>query len=93
MRYTPAALALALAAMLTASTSFGAPPAPLDPRAAALVEKGAVEKARRNLSRLQQICGGDCEASKQLAAAIAKGPTPRIVTAEAVQAKPVVTPN
>ena len=60
---------------------------------AALVEKGAVEKARRNLSRLQQICGGDCEASKQLAAAIAKGPTPRIVTAEAVQAKPVVTPN
>ena len=59
----------------------------------ALVEKGAVEKARRNLTRLQQICGGDCEASMELAAAIAKGPAPRIVTAEAVQAKPVVTPN
>ncbi len=59
----------------------------------ALVEKGALEKARRNLTRLQQLCGGDCEASKQLAAAILKGPAPRIVTAEAVQAKPVVTPN
>ena len=40
MRYTPAALALALAATLTASTSYGAPPAPLDPRAAALVQLG-----------------------------------------------------
>ncbi len=58
-----------------------------------LVEKGAVEKARRNLTRLQQLCGGECEASKQLAAAILKGPAPRVVTAEAVQAKPVVTPN
>ncbi len=40
MRYTPAALALALAAALTASTGFGAPPAPLDPRAAGLVQLG-----------------------------------------------------
>ena len=40
MRYTPAALALALAATLTASTSYGAPPAPLDPRAAELVQLG-----------------------------------------------------
>ncbi len=60
---------------------------------ATLVEKGAIEKARRNLARLQQICGQDCEAEKQLAAAIAKGPALRVVTAEAVQAKPVVTPN
>ena len=48
MRYTPAALALALAAMLTASTSFGAPPAPLDPRAAALVQQGRAALASGN---------------------------------------------
>ena len=48
MRYTPAVLALALAAMLTASTSFGAPPAPLDPRAAALVQQGRAALASGN---------------------------------------------
>ncbi|HVR91592.1 MAG TPA: tetratricopeptide repeat protein [Novosphingobium sp.] len=169
MRYTPAALALALLGAVTASVSYSAPPtAPSDPRAvalvaqgraelsagradsavdafeaalavqpgsvsiylalaeatrqqglqgkalhyyrealeldpqnqlaiagegAALVEKGAVEKARRNLTRLQQLCGGECAASQQLAAAIAKGPATRVVTAESVQSKPVVTPN
>ena len=60
---------------------------------AALVEKGAVEKARRNLARLKGMCGDDCDATKQLAAAIAKGPAPRIVTAEAVKPEPVVTEN
>lgn len=59
----------------------------------ALVEKGALEKARRNLSRLQQICGDDCGPTRQLAAAIEKGPAPRVVTAEAAKAQPVVTPN
>lgn len=59
----------------------------------ALVEKGAVDRARRNLSRLEQICGSGCVPAKDLAAAIRQGPAPQIVTAEAVQAKPVVTPN
>ena len=58
-----------------------------------LVEKGAIEKARLNLVRLKQLCGGDCAPSRQLAEAIRNGPARRIVTAEAVQAKPVVTPN
>ena len=168
MRYTPAALALSLLAMVTASVSLSAPPAALDPRAAvlvaegrqalasgdanaaidayeaalviqpghvaivlnlaeanrkqglqgkalryyrevleaepgnvfaisgegqALVEKGAVERARRNLARLEQICGNGCVPAKDLAAAIQQGPTPQIVTAEAVQAKPTVTTN
>ena len=169
MRYTPAALALALLAAVTASVGQGAPPAPLDPRSAALVaqgraalsggdangaidafeaalavqpghvaiylnlaeatrqqgmqgkalhyyrqaltlepdnqyaiageglalvEKGAVEKARRNLSRLEQICGKQCASAEQLAAAIAKGPAaPQVVTADQVKAQPVVTPN
>jgi len=60
---------------------------------AALVEKGAVEKARRNLSRLQGLCGEACEATRELAAAIARGPAPRIVTAEAVTPQPVVSEN
>jgi len=60
---------------------------------AALVEKGAVEKARRNLARLEQLCGKDCVPAQQLAAAITKGPPQRVVTAEAVQAKPVVSAN
>ena len=41
---------------------------------AAFVEKGAVEKARRNLARLQGLCGSNCEATRELSAALAKGP-------------------
>ncbi len=59
----------------------------------ALVEKGAVERARRNLARLEQVCGNSCAPAKDLAAAIQQGPTPQIVTAEAVQTKPTVTAN
>jgi tetratricopeptide (TPR) repeat protein len=168
MRYTPAALALSLVALLTASVGYSAPPQPLDPRAAtlvaqgrgelaagridaaidayeaalaiqpgsvavlvqladatrrqgmqgkalhyyrealaadpqnvtaisgegsALVEKGAVEKARRNLTRLEGLCGSSCDATRQLAAAISKGASPRMVSAEAVKPEPVVTEN
>ncbi|WP_423142820.1 tetratricopeptide repeat protein [Parablastomonas sp. CN1-191] len=60
---------------------------------AALVEKGAVEKARRNLARLQQLCGGSCPPAQSLAAAISKGPTPQVVTADQVKSQPVVTSN
>lgn len=60
---------------------------------AALVEKGAVEKARRNLTRLQGLCGDNCEATRQLAAVITKGPSPRLVSAEAVKPAPVVSDN
>lgn len=60
---------------------------------AALVEKGAVEKARRNLTRLQGLCGANCPATRSLAAAIAKGPAPRVVSADAVKPDPVVSDN
>jgi cytochrome c-type biogenesis protein CcmH/NrfG len=168
MRYYPAALALSLVALVTASAGFTASAPPTDPRAAALlvqgraelaagrvdpaidayeaalalqpgsvpilldlaeatrrqgmqgkalhyyrealeadpqnltaisgegtalVEKGAVEKARRNLARLQGLCGNTCEPTRQLAAAIAKGPAPRVVTAQQVKPAPVVTEN
>lgn len=60
---------------------------------AAMVEKGAVEKARRNLARLKGLCGEDCSATRELSAAIAKGPAPKMVTAEAVTPDPVVSEN
>lgn len=168
MRFLPAALALSAVVAVTASVGQGAPPAPLDPRAAALiaqgraalsagqadqavddfesalavqpghvaiylnlaeatrkqgmqgkalhyyrealkiepnntyaiagegealVEKGAVEKARRNLARLQQMCGATCSPAAELAAAIQKGPAPQVVTADQVKSEPVVTAN
>jgi Tfp pilus assembly protein PilF len=60
---------------------------------AALAEKGAVEKARRNLTRLKGLCGDNCDATRQLSAAIAKGPSPRVLTAEAAKPEPVVSEN
>lgn len=57
----------------------------------ALVEKGAIEKARRNLAKLQSMCSGACPEAQDLAAAIARGPQPRVLTAEAVMPDAVVT--
>jgi Tfp pilus assembly protein PilF len=59
----------------------------------AMAEKGAIEKANRNLARLKTLCGGDCAETKQLAAVIARGPAPRVVSAEAVTPKPTVSEN
>ena len=59
----------------------------------ALLEKGAVEKARRNLAQLESMCGGDCEETRELAAALARGPQPTVLTAEAVTPDTVVTQN
>ena len=60
----------------------------------ALVEKGAVEKAKLNLARLEQLCGSkSCAAAQTLSAAIARGPAPQVVTAAQIEVKPVVTSN
>ena len=50
----------------------------------ALIEKGALEKARLNLAKLESLCGSDCPEAKRLAAAISAGPPETILTAEAV---------
>lgn len=60
---------------------------------AALVEKGAVEKARKNLAKLETMCGDNCRETRTLAAAIARGPQQAVLTAEAVTPEPVVTQN
>ena len=59
----------------------------------ALLEKGAVDKARRNLAQLESLCGDDCAETRQLAAALQRGPKPATMTAEVVLPDPVVTQN
>lgn len=59
----------------------------------AMAEKGALDKARGTLARLEGLCGKSCPETQTLAAVIAKGPAPRVVSAEAVKPQPVVEAN
>lgn len=54
----------------------------------ALVERGAVEKAQRNLSRLESLCGASCPETVALQERIVAGPPARLA-AEAVEEAPV----
>jgi len=58
----------------------------LQGQGAALVAKGAVERAKQNLSRIRMLCKAACAPAIVLAAAIAKGPP--ITTAQATTLKP-----
>lgn len=51
----------------------------------AMVQKGAVERARENLAKIQKLCPRTCAEGTTLAAAIAKGPP--VVSASAQVAK------
>jgi tetratricopeptide (TPR) repeat protein len=46
----------------------------------AYVQRGAVDRARRNLTKVQEICGRPCPQATQLAAVIQRGPP--VATAE-----------
>lgn len=59
----------------------------------ALAEKGATEKAGRNLARLQTLCGKECAEAATLASALSRKPTTHMVSASAVTAKPLVSEN
>ncbi len=59
----------------------------------AMVDRGALAKARRNLARLQGLCGENCNQTQQLAAALQRGPAPRVVSADAVALNPTVDQN
>jgi Tfp pilus assembly protein PilF len=59
----------------------------------ALVERGAVERAKRNLEKLKMACSGSCPQATTLAAVIAKGPPPEVRTAQAPAATPVTQKN
>ena len=54
----------------------------------AMVQKGAVERARVNLARINQLCKGACAPAAALNAAIAKGPPVQVVTAQATTKVP-----
>ena len=48
----------------------------------ALVQRGAVERAKRNLERIRSVCADPCPQAATLAAVIAKGPPPEVLTAQ-----------
>lgn len=50
---------------------------------AAMAQKGAIEKARANLAKIESLCGQSCPEARSLAAAIAAGPSKKVMTAEA----------
>lgn len=54
----------------------------------AMVQKGAVERAKANLARIRALCKVDCAPATQLAAAIANGPPRAVVTAQASETVP-----
>ncbi len=59
----------------------------------AMAEKGALEKAKGNLARLEGLCGRNCPEAQNLAGVIAKGPIARVVSADAVKPDPTVEDN
>ena len=49
----------------------------------ALVQRGAVDRAKANLARIQTLCKAQCAPAVTLAASIAKGPPVAVQTAQA----------
>lgn len=60
---------------------------------AALIEKGALEKARDNLAKLESLCGSGCRETTQLARMIERGPQPSLIAAETVMPDSTVSQN
>lgn len=56
----------------------------------ALVQRGAVEKAKLNLSRIETLCRTSCVQTDQLAAVIEKSEAKSVLSAQAVTPKPKV---
>jgi Tfp pilus assembly protein PilF len=54
----------------------------------AMVQKGAVERAKVNLARITQLCKTACPAGTQLSAAIDKGPPVAVAMAQATTKVP-----
>lgn len=66
--------------------------AALEGQGEALVQRGAVERAKLNLERIRKVCGTTCPQATQLAAAIAKGPPPEVLTAQRPTPGPATQP-
>jgi tetratricopeptide (TPR) repeat protein len=65
--------------------------AALEGQGEALVQRGAVERAKQNLERIKTLCTAPCPQATQLAAVIAKGPPPEVLTAQ--RPDPVAPPR
>ena len=48
----------------------------------AFVQRGAVERARRNLERVQSLCSNPCPQAQQLAGVIQRGPPAEVLAAQ-----------
>jgi Tfp pilus assembly protein PilF len=59
----------------------------------ALVQRGAVERAKRNLERIKTLCKDPCPQATTLAAVIAKGPPAEAVAARAPTVVPPTEKN
>jgi tetratricopeptide (TPR) repeat protein len=59
----------------------------------AMVEKGAIAKAKENLARAKDVCKGECPQVAKLDAAIAKGVPPTVLSAKEVTPTPNVAPT
>jgi Tfp pilus assembly protein PilF len=59
----------------------------------ALVQRGAVERAKANLVKVRNLCGGACPQATTLAAAIAKGPPVEVQTAQVTPPAPANDKN
>ena len=57
----------------------------------AMAAKGALTKARENLARVKQLCIANCPEESRLAAAIERGAAAPVMSAQAVQPKPVIS--
>ena len=57
----------------------------------AMVQRGAVARARKNLDKIRTLCRNNCPQVATLAAAIAKGPPPEVLTAR-VPTAPTTAP-
>ena len=57
----------------------------LEGQGEAMVERGAIERAKQNLEKIRAVCKDPCPQAARLAAVIAKGPPPAVVTAEAAK--------
>lgn len=59
----------------------------------ALADKGAIDRAKGNLARLQGLCGKTCSEAQALSTTIARGPLPQVVSADSVKPAPKVESN
>lgn len=57
----------------------------------ALVQRGAVNRAKENLARIDKLCVSACPEQKRLATAIEKGPQSSVAAADTLLPKPVAT--